>query len=540
MNPDLQALWIRIYDEAHNPREFHKINPDGSEGPLRTTVDGEPERVAWGSLSEIGKSVKILGDGSRDNISKSLGFSHKIRNFFNNIIEPNSPRQDLTADTHAVAAAQLRPLSGNSPEVKKNFGGIMHAMSGTKGTYALYADAYREAAKDLDIPYARSLQSIVWEKIRSEFPADIKSKENLGGIDSIWKEYTDGQISKREAQDAIFEAARGYRDQAFGGGGDASDQGKLFEPSVSGESTAGNGGGRGGNSTSGSLGKRGGVSKGAIDALSFINMMKAAGENDKAYLFNPRAEAMRDAPVYKDNPEYFKQQYGSGQEWYHGTTADFEDFKHEGVERGTTDWNSHLGTHFTADSGVAQIFADGRYSGKTEGGRVIPARLNIQNPKAFQFEGDMGDAALASALKNEVVTLDEVKRVKPDFDPSKTYHEGNSVINALKNKRNAIGNNFKKDLKNQGYDGITYGNVVEGGFGNPTAIAFEPEQIEQIKHLNQKGAFKTGAAALTGTIAGAALLAANQGNKDEDNTPQPQPRAEARTVAQRLLRTFTA
>ena len=275
LNPDLQALWIRMYDEAHNPREFNKINPDGSEGPLRTTVDGDPERVAWGSLNEIGKSVKILKDGSRDNISKSLGFSHKIRNFFNNIIEPNSPRQDLTADTHAVAAAQLRPLGGNAPEVKKNFGGIMHAMSGTKGTYALYADAYREAAKDLDIPYARSLQSIIWEKIRSEFPADIKSKENLGGIDSIWKEYTDGQISKREAQDAIFEAARGYRDQAFGGGGGASDQGKLFEPSVSGESAPGNGGGRGGNSTSGSLGKRGGVSKGAIDALSFINMMKS-------------------------------------------------------------------------------------------------------------------------------------------------------------------------------------------------------------------------------------------------------------------------
>jgi hypothetical protein len=215
-------------------------------------------------------------------------------------------------------------------------------------------------------------------------------------------------------------------------------------------------------------------SREAVKGAADIESPKLAAN----YLGNPRAASMRDEPVYKNNPDLFKERYGSGQEWYHGTTADFTNFAHEGVERGTTDWNSKLGTHFAADDSTAQDFAEGKYSGKT-GGKVIPAKLKIQNPKIYQFEGDMGDDALKSALKNNIVTLDDVRKVRPDFDPNQTYHEGNGIINALRNKRDRIGVNFKNDLKSQGHDGIIYGNVVEGGFGSPAAIAFEPSQIER-------------------------------------------------------------
>jgi hypothetical protein len=33
-----------------------------------------------------------------------MGERHKVRNFYNNIYDPNSPYGDVTIDTHAVAA----------------------------------------------------------------------------------------------------------------------------------------------------------------------------------------------------------------------------------------------------------------------------------------------------------------------------------------------------------------------------------------------------------------------------------------------------
>jgi hypothetical protein len=239
-------------------------------------------------------------------------------------------------------------------------------------------------------------------------------------------------------------------------------------------------------------------------------------ENPQLALPNPRAASMKDEPVYKYNPDLFKSRYGTGQEWYHGTTADFTDFKHEGIKRGTTDWNSQLGTHFAADENVAHEFANGRYSGVTEGGKIIPAKLNIDNPKSYQFEGDMGDDALKSALKNGVVTLDQVKKVKPDFNPNQTYHEGNGIINALRGKRNEIATNFKADLKSQGHDGIVYGNVVEGGFGNPAAIAFEPNQIERTDIKPEEPKLGTGTPKLTHKVTetgGEVRLDTDKGNE---------------------------
>ena len=174
-DPTQRAAWVRLYDEAHNPREFEKIGPDGKPQGLRTNVDGTPTRAAWGGFNEINKALSILKDGSRENISRTLGGAHKVRSFYNNIIDPNSTRGDVTIDTHAVAAGLLRPLSGFHDEVKHNFGSPNSAVAGLKGTYPLYHAAYTEAAKELDIPHPRMLQSVVWEKIRNLFPAEFKT-----------------------------------------------------------------------------------------------------------------------------------------------------------------------------------------------------------------------------------------------------------------------------------------------------------------------------------------------------------------------------
>src|SRR5262249_49763779 len=144
-DPMEQALWIRLYDEAHNPRAYRTITPEGNFGDFVLTNKGELQNVGWGGLDAIAKAVKSLrSGGDRKIISPVLGDAHKVRSFYNNIELPNDPRfGDITADTHQVAAAQLRPLSGAAPAVEQNLSGAKGASSsditGVRGTYGLTA-----------------------------------------------------------------------------------------------------------------------------------------------------------------------------------------------------------------------------------------------------------------------------------------------------------------------------------------------------------------------------------------------------------------
>ena len=208
-----RAAWIRLYDEAHNPRDFHSIDPGtGENGELRTNANGAPSKIAWGSLPQIENALSVLEDGSRENISDKLGAQHKVRNFYNNIIDPTNPN-DVTIDTHAVAAGLMQPLSGNSEEVTHNFGGAgKHTGTGISGTYPLYADAYRQAASELGIK-ARELQSIVWEHVREMFPADWKSPENQKLVKDVWQKYSDGKQTLDNTRQQILKISEGAKKQ---------------------------------------------------------------------------------------------------------------------------------------------------------------------------------------------------------------------------------------------------------------------------------------------------------------------------------------
>ena len=99
---------------------------------------------------------------------------HKVRSFFNNILDPHSKNGDVTVDTHAVGAALLRQLTGADAAVLHNFGDAPNkadkpegweaagssVKTGLTGLYPVYAQAYREAAKDLGIQ-PRQLQSAI-------------------------------------------------------------------------------------------------------------------------------------------------------------------------------------------------------------------------------------------------------------------------------------------------------------------------------------------------------------------------------------------
>lgn len=211
-SPALKAMWVRTYDEAFNSREHDLLSPEGDVmGPVMTLKD-VPAKVAWGDLNSIAKAVSILEDGSLENISARLGSEHKVRNFYNNILVPNSTNGHVTIDTHAVAAALLRPLSGSSLEVLHNFGGAGAASSapnGSSGTYGLYAEAYRRAAAERGT-LARQMQSITWEAVRGLFTPGFKSQQkNVDTTVAIWENYRKGRLSLENARQEILDAAGG-------------------------------------------------------------------------------------------------------------------------------------------------------------------------------------------------------------------------------------------------------------------------------------------------------------------------------------------
>ena len=118
---------------------------------------------------------------------------------------------DVTIDTHAVAAAHLKPFSGKSKQVSNNFGtGTSNsAPKGVKGLYYAYADAYALAAKELGL-LPRQVQSITWEAVRGLYTDSFKrNSKNVKLINDIWEKYSQGKITIDEARKEAIEKGEG-------------------------------------------------------------------------------------------------------------------------------------------------------------------------------------------------------------------------------------------------------------------------------------------------------------------------------------------
>ena len=218
LDDDIQiAAWIRVFDEAHNKRSHRIVTPEGGFIEFATTKNGSEKITGWGSFSEIAKAVSVLRDGSPSNVSNQMGAMHKVRNFYNNILLPDSPNGHVTIDTHAVAAGLIKPLSGNHTEVSHNFGtgAASSSRTGSKGTYGLYAEAYRQAASERGV-LARQMQSITWEAVRGMFsPAFKGSAKNQKLISDFWQSHKSGKLSLDEVRQEILDAADGIEDPSW-------------------------------------------------------------------------------------------------------------------------------------------------------------------------------------------------------------------------------------------------------------------------------------------------------------------------------------
>src|SRR5690606_27729870 len=210
--------------------------------------------------------------------------------------------------------------------------------------------------------------------------------------------------------------------------------------------------------------------------------------NSNGQLIHPTVEGIRNFWRWFGDSEVVDEQ-GRPLVMYHGTTADFESFATSGVKRTTSDPNTRLGIHFAKHPSVASQFAE------AEGGRVIPVYLSLQNPLRFSLETDLNAAMARFAYENGLLTVDALRAIG-SRDALETARElenkeyeriadkdlfwygvGTDVTRHAKN-RMRIARAYQKHLEKLGYDGIEYGNTVEGFFGNTAYNAFRPEQIK--------------------------------------------------------------
>lgn len=224
--PMEKALWLRAYDEAHFGKNFREISPDGDILGYDIKKDGNPSAIAHQGFGDIAKAVRILeGDGTLTSISPELGGNHKVRNFFNNILNPDSPN-DVTVDTHQIAAGLFRPLGSSAVEVHHGLNGANikgnparwsnegKAETGMAGSYGLYFDATTDAAS-LRGTLPREMQSISWEQLRTLFPNSLKQdKDFVSQTEGIWRAVDSGTLSSIGAREAIIKLA-----QSKGAGG---------------------------------------------------------------------------------------------------------------------------------------------------------------------------------------------------------------------------------------------------------------------------------------------------------------------------------
>lgn len=221
--PEAKAAWIRLFDEAHNPRTYEVWSPDGTRSARATTMSGAESKAAWGSFREIGKAVAILDNPSKANISRQLGKQHKVRNFYNNIENPNADVPFYTSDTHNVAASLGSPMSGKSEAVAHSFGGGIvgrtgassSALTGVQGTYPMLLEGGVSAAGERGV-LPREMQSVSWEGIRNMFDAAFKSNPaNKQAVRDVWTKFEKNQITRTEAWDILEEMTGGIKPPAW-------------------------------------------------------------------------------------------------------------------------------------------------------------------------------------------------------------------------------------------------------------------------------------------------------------------------------------
>ena len=215
MNPKEQALFMRLYDEAHGPKEYKYVLPSGERGEVVRNKDGSPAKPGWANFSNIEKAIQAATSaGDLKEISRLMGEAHKVRSFYNDIVNPALANKfgDATIDTHQIAGGLYYPLGGTHTYAGQGMGsaGPGSSVSGIHGLYPIYADATRQASLERNVP-TLAMQSGPWEGIRSIMPASWRTNPNREAVDEIWRLVGEGVIPEQNARDMIYHVSGGIK-----------------------------------------------------------------------------------------------------------------------------------------------------------------------------------------------------------------------------------------------------------------------------------------------------------------------------------------
>lgn len=475
-----KAIFVRVYDEVNNQRSFNIITPEGQKAGPVLTSKGVESKVAWNGFTDIGKAITAIEDGTKETIDTLLGSYHKVRNFYNNILSPKSTDGSVTMDTHAIAAALLRALAGTADEVSHNFGTLATKNSGktgVQGLYAVYADAYREAAKMRGI-LPREMQSITWEAVRGLYKAKFKAQDkNVNAIDAIWRLHSNGKITAKEARKRILDladpGAEGINSPFWKGtpstvihgvGGPALNTAGVVGLGI--RQAAARTGSRG-------VGRNAGGVKGTQSGGRFSAAPALNSEEFSKWFKRSKAVDVDGTPLVV----------------YHGTMSNFSSFDRNKLQSATGGFEDSLvGFMFTNNPRAAAMFSLGDKRGIS--GQVMPVYLSVQNPLVL----DLSDAI--------TVKIDGIPKYTDGAMMSAAEKVlGIKLTSSWGGPLDGSGENMLNALRAQGYDGV---HVKNSSFGAVTPakernvggrvgawdvwIALDPEQVKSKMNPFEEGA----------------------------------------------------
>lgn len=193
----------------------------------------------------------------------------------------------------------------------------------------------------------------------------------------------------------------------------------------------------------------------------------------------------------------------SGMKWYHGSPTRFDRFNPGGAapDGHLSDWNTHIGPHFTSSHETARS----EFAGPK--GHVYSVSLDMKNPKVYESENEMSrevathEIKRGNGLPNHPQTSEQWDEV---YDEDPELYDGHGFEAAVRRnggadddradywmgshspeKHSQMARDYVSRLKSQGHDGIVYGNEIEGSLGHHCAIPFSPDQIK-INHVSVK------------------------------------------------------
>jgi hypothetical protein len=491
-------------------KNYRLQTPEGEDSTFALTDAGDRTSVGWPGNDTIGKAVLAM-DATIEEMDTLVGDAHKVRSFYNNIMYPNGDWGDTTIDTHAVAAGMLMPYSGNSQPVKDVFGGGSgSSVTGIKGTYPLYASAYRRAAARVGI-LPREMQSITWEAARGLFKARQKTKKNEAATAAIWEDWRNGRITHAAARSRVAALYGGIDAPRWAASDDADAAGSRVQEGRPGRPADAPGRGvrrspRAGVPSQPATavpqdGGEAGRPDGADDR-GVVPVIEGAERNENFQKFVRRTKVRDD----KGKPLVV----------YHGTNSpnDFSKFDR------TSDIGYHFGTQEQAQSSrfIGWAAKEGRSDAdyydwqQSRSARVYPVYLDIRNPLIMPDLGSWPAKAVVDVLQN--LSGKDAKAYAADYARSSGAPMPDRLLKAFKpipvavvediidaldtfdgNKweepqarvlRVAYNEIIRKHLQNAGYDGIAYINEAEGDKPAPSYITFSSHQV---KSIHNQGTF---------------------------------------------------